>query len=96
MLATTLRLEKYALQRIQQLAKKKYLDKGTYMRQLVMKQLEQEVLNESIEEYKQKKISIEELAKRNNRSLVEILDIFKQRNITLNVDLADVIGGVEV
>lgn len=95
-MSTTIRLEKRALEKITRFAEKRYLDRGTYMRQLLMKQLEEENLDESIQNYLDKKITIEEVAKRNNLSLLELFDIFKKRNISLNVSLEDIEASVEI
>ena len=94
--STTIRLEKRALEKIRRFAEKKYLDRGTYMRQLLMKQLEEESLDESLQNYLDKKITIGEVAKRNNLSLLELFDIFKKRNISLNISLEDIETSGEV
>lgn len=94
--STTIRLEKRVLERINKLANRKYLDRGTYMRQLIMKQLQEECLEESLKEYTNKKITIEELAEKNNTSILELLDVFKIKNISLNVSLEDVEGSADL
>ena len=89
--STTIHSENKAVKKISDLAKKKYLDRGTYMRQV-----ENELLEESLEGYKNKMITIEELAEKNRKSLWEILGVLKQRNIPLNVNLEDIETGVNL
>ena len=94
--STTIRLERKVLERINKLANRRYLDRGTYMRQLIMKQLEHELLEDSLKEYKNKKMTIGEFAEKNNMSILEVLDVFKIRNVALNVYLEDMEGSMEV
>ena len=61
-----------------------------------MRQVENELLEESLEGYKNKMITIEELAEKNRKSLWEILGVLKQRNIPLNVNLEDIETGVNL
>lgn len=90
--STTLRIEHKILNDIDKRAAQRHLDRGTYMRQLIMRAYEAELLDVAIERYKEGKISIGELAEKTNRSLWEIMEILKQRKIQSNLTLEDVQG----
>lgn len=90
--STTLRIENNVLENISKIAAKLHLDRGTFLRQLVMKAYEEEVLDLAIEEYKKGAISLTEIAEKTNRSVWEVIDLLKQRKIGSNISLEDLKG----
>ena len=84
---TTLRIEDNVLKNISKMANKLHLDRGTFLRQLIMKAYEEELLETNIGEYKKGKISISELAEKTARTIVETL---KQKRIESNLTLKDI------
>ncbi|MBS3157440.1 ribbon-helix-helix protein, CopG family [Candidatus Woesearchaeota archaeon] len=87
---TTLRIEDNVLKNISKMANKLHLDRGTFLRQLIMKAYEEELLETNIGEYKKGKISISELAEKTDRSIWEIIETLKQKRIESNLTLKDI------
>lgn len=88
--STTLRIENKILEDISKAAAKLHLDRGTYLRQLVMQAYEEKLLELSIEHYKNGKITIGELAEKTNKTVWEIMEILKQRKIPSSILLEDI------
>ena len=88
--STTLRIDNNVLEEISKIAAKLHLDRGTYLRQLVMQAYEERVLDLCIEEYKDGKITLGELAEKTNRTIWEIMGILKQRKIQSNLSLKEI------
>lgn len=91
--STTLRIDDKILEDISKTAAKLHLDRGTYLRQLVMQAYEEKILELGIEEYKQGRITVGELAERTNRTIWEIMEILKQKRIPSNISLEDIEKG---
>lgn len=91
--STTLRIDNRVLEDISKIANKYHLDRGTYLRQLVMQAYEEELLELGIDDYKKGKITINELTEKTNRTIWEVMEILKQRKINSNLTLEDVKEG---
>lgn len=87
--STTLRIDSEVLEDISKVAAKFHLDRGTYLRQLVMQAYEEKKLELNIEDYKNGKITIGQLAEKTNKTIWEIMEILKQRKILSNISLED-------
>lgn len=88
--SATLRIEDKVLENINRIAAKQHLDRGTYLRQLIMQAYEEELMKLGIEEYKKGKITIGELSEKTNKSIWEIIEILKQKKISSNLTLNDI------
>jgi predicted HTH domain antitoxin len=90
--STTLRIEHNVLEDVSKMANKLHLDRGTFLRQLVMQAYEERLLDLGIEEYGKGKITIGELAEKTNRNIWEIMDILKERKLPSSLTLKDMEG----
>ena len=88
--STTLRLDNEVLEEISRIAAKQHLDRGTYLRQLVMEAYEEEVIALGIKDYKKGNITISELAAKTKKNIWEIMEILKQKKISSNLTLKDI------
>lgn len=87
---TTLRIEDSVLKNISKMANKLHLDRGTFLRQLIMKAYGEELLETNINEYQKGKISLSELAEKTNKTIWETMEILKQRKIESRITLIDI------
>jgi len=88
--STTLRIEHNVLENISKIAATLHLDRGTFLRQLIMQSYEEKLLELGIEEYKKSKITITELAEKTNRTIWEMMEILKQKKVQSNLTLKDI------
>ena len=88
--SATLRIEHEVLENISKIAARLHLDRGTFLRQLIMQSYEEKLLEMGIEEYRKGKITITELAEKTKRTIWETMEILKQKKIQSNVTLKDI------
>lgn len=88
--STTLRIEHNVLENVSKMAANLHLDRGTFLRQLIMQAYEEKLLELGIEDYKKGKITISELAEKSNKTIWEIMDVLKQRRVQSNLTLKDI------
>ena len=88
--STTLRIDNEVLEDISRIAAKRHLDRGSYLRQLIMQAYEEKLIEFGIEDYKKGRITIGELAEKTNKSIWEIMEILKQEKISSNLTLKDI------
>lgn len=94
--STTLRIEHHVLENIGKIASKLHLDRGTFLRQLIMQAYEEKLLDLGIEEYKKGKITISELAEKTNKTIWDIMEILKQKKVQSNLTLDDLKGNARL
>lgn len=88
--STTLRIEHNVLENVSKMAAKFHLDRGTFLRQLIMQAYEDKLIEIGIEDYKKGKITISELADKTNKNIWEIMDVLKQKKIQSNLTLKEI------
>jgi len=89
---TTVRLDEGVLKKLEKKAEERYMDRSTYVRQLIMKGYEDEIFQENLQKYKQGKISLGQFSKNTNKSIYELLEMFRLSRSNINVDMEDVEG----
>ena len=88
--STTLRIEHNVLENVSKMAATLHLDRGTFLRQLIMQAYEERLLELEVENYKRGKITLSELAEKTNKTVWEIMDVLKQKKIQSNLTLKDI------
>ena len=80
----TTRIEESLLHELDKLSNEKQMDRATFLRNLIKKGVNQEKQKFVLNDYKNRKISLQKAAELLDNSLIEMLDLIKRANITLD------------
>ena len=91
----SLTVPKEILEKSDKIAKEKLEDRSTIMRELLALGLKQYMIQESVEQYTEGKMSMEKAAEFADVSIWKFLDIMKERKIPIRYDLEDIKKEIE-
>jgi len=86
------RVNEELLREIELVSKVEGLDKSSAIKKLLLEGLKKWKLDYAIKLYKEEKVSIWKAARIANISIWELIEIIKEKNITLNLDESDLEG----
>ena len=80
----TTRVDKETLEEIDKYSKEKHMDRATMLRNLIVQGLEDEKMEKILEQYKNRKISMQRAAELLKVDLTEMLEIVKREDLHLD------------
>ncbi len=80
----TTRVPKETLQEIDKFSKQKHMDRSTMLRNLIEQGLADEKKEKILQQYKNRKISLQKAAELLNIDLIEMLDLIKRKELHLD------------
>ena len=80
----TTRVDKGTLEEIDKYSKEKHMDRATMLRNLIVQGLEDEKMEKILEQYKNRKISMQRAAELLKVDLTEMLEIVKREDLHLD------------
>jgi len=89
MVTTSVRLPKEMVEEIERLSKEEGIDKGTFIRRLIMESLREYKIKRALELYREGKVSLWKAAEIAGITYREALEELRRRNIPFKYDLED-------
>ena len=89
MITTSVRLPKEVVDEIERLSKEEGIDKGTFIRKLIVESLKEYKIRKALELYREGKVSLWKAAEIAGITYREALEELKKRNIPFKYDLED-------